>query len=119
MKYMIFFLLLVSGIFVSCSSGNNLTKQEKSKLDPSLQRLLKDEVIADKNYNVRVAENGSKMYGVIIRCSDATQLEQAGIPVNSVSGDIITAKLSIEQIRKVVTLPAVSSVENSTKSYPK
>ena len=119
MKEIIVSLFLISGFILACSSGANLSREEKSKLDPALQKLLGDEDVSDKNYNVIIKEDGSKLYGVIIKSTDALELENAGIFLNSISGNIITAKLSVQEIRKVVVLPTVISIENSSKSYPK
>jgi hypothetical protein len=119
MKIIIVFLLIIAGIMMACSSGTNLTKEEKSKLDPSLQRLLQDSDVPDSQYNVIVKEDGSKIYGVIIRSNNPQELENAGIFINSIQGDIITAKLTLTEIRKVAALQSVSAVENSSKSYSK
>jgi len=119
MKSLLVFLLVIAGMIAACSSGANLSKEEKSKLDPSLQRLLQDPELADKQYNVIVKEDGSKVYGVIIRSNNPQELENARIFINSIQGDIITAKLTLTEIRKVAALQSVSAVENSTKSYPK
>ncbi len=119
MKKIIIILLLVSGFIIACSSGANLSKDEKMKLDPSLQKLLNDKEVPDKQYNVMIKEDGTKTYGVIIRSDKPADLETAGIFINSVSGDIITCKLTIQEIRKVAAIPSVSSISNSSKSYSK
>ncbi len=119
MKEILVSLFLISGFIFTCSSGANLTRAEKSKLDPALQQLLSAEDIPDKNYNVLVKEDGTKLYGVIIRSDNPAELEHAGIFINSISGNIITAKLSPQEIRKVAALPSVSSIENSSKTYLK
>ncbi len=112
-------LLLMAAVVVACSSGTNLSKEEKMKLDPSLQRLLLEDDVPDTPYNVKLNAHGHKTYGVIIRCDNPTDLETAGIFINSIHNDIVTAKLTVAEIRKIAALSSVTSISNSSKSYPK
>ena len=104
-------------MFMSCSSSSKLSKIEMEKLDPALQKLVLGENVSDTKYNVRVQEDGTKIYGVIISSTNPKELTDIGITPNTVTGEIITAKLTIEEIRKVVLLQTVKSVKNVSKSY--
>jgi len=105
------------GMF-GCSSKEILTEAEKEKLDYQLQRLMTGEVVADNLFNVYTDESGNKRYGVVITASDPEALGRNGIPINSVSGQIITAKLTLDEIRKVLNIPGVKSIQNTSKNYP-
>jgi len=100
-----------------CSSSVQLTREEKEKLDYQLQRLISGENVNENLYNVYTAADGTKKYGIIIQSADPEAIRQTGVEVNSISNDIITAKLSIEEIRKIVTLSAVKTIRNTSKTY--
>jgi hypothetical protein len=102
-----------------CSSPLNLSREETEKLDRPLQRLVRGEHINDADYSMYTTEDGIKKYGIIMYASDPDPVRQAGIEINSVSGEIITAKVSIAEIRKLVLLPAVTSIRNASKTSVK
>jgi len=95
-----------------------LTDREMAKLDPPLQKLVAGEFAAESDYDVSNRSGGEKEYGVIIRSSNAGELRSAGIPINSVMGDVITARLTVDEMRKVLTIPSVHALQNSSKNYP-
>ena len=113
---LIFYFVFLS---LGCTSKQVLNRIEKEKLDPQLQQLLLGENISDTHYSVSVNQDGVKQYGVIIRAEKVDDILSLGITLNSVHGDIITAKLTTDQIRRIVNLNSVKNVKNSTKSYPK
>jgi hypothetical protein len=96
-----------------------LTREEKDKLDLPLQKLVSGETINENMYNIYIAADGTKRYGIIIRSSDPEAIRQAGVEINSVYDDIITAKLTLNEIRKITALPAVITIQNTSKSYTK
>ncbi len=115
-------IIILIGIWVfamyGCSSREILTRAEKEKLDYHLQRLMTGEVVADNLYNVYTDESGNKRYGVVIIASDPDALSRNGIPTNSVRGQIITAKLTVDEIRRALNIPGVKSIQNTSKNFP-
>ncbi len=110
--------LLLGVAFLFSCARPLLTDREMAKLDPQLQRLVAGETVAESDYEVSNRLSGEKEYGVIIRSSNAEDLRSAGIPINSVIGDVITARLTISELKKVLTIPSVRALQNSSKNYP-
>ena len=94
------------------------TDREMAKLDPPLQKLIGGDAIAEGDFDVSNRPGGEKEYGVIIRSSNPEDLRSSGILINSVMGDVITARLTVEEMRRVLTIPSVRAVQNSSKNYP-
>jgi hypothetical protein len=113
---LLFYLVFLS---IGCTSNQTLNKSEKEKLDPQLQQLLLTDNISDSHYSVSVNQDGVKLYGVIIGAEKVDEILSLGITVNSVHGEMITAKLTTDEIRKIVKLNSVKYVKNTTRSYPK
>lgn len=90
-----------------------LTDAERAKLDPALIALLKREDVVEKEYVVSTRADGAKQYAVIIRSTSPEELRAAGIPVEAVVGDVITARVTKEELRKLVALSSVRAVTNS------
>jgi len=104
--------------FLSCSSVQSpLTELERQKLDICLQDLILGKEGCPA-YDEYMDSDGSKRYGVMIWCEDVESLRAAGIPVGSTSGRIVTARLTITELRYTVTLRAVTRVENPDVARP-
>jgi len=112
-----FLLVLILGACMACSSSAKLSKLEQEKLDPAIQKLVLGENTSDKKYQASRREDGIKIYSVIIKSTNPQELQDIGITPNTVTGEIIAARLSIKEIRQVVLLPSVKSVNNISKSY--
>ncbi|NBC87341.1 MAG: S8 family serine peptidase [Bacteroidetes bacterium] len=56
-------------------------------------------------------EAGEVRYPAIIRTSDAAALRRAGIPVNSVLGSIVTARLTAEDIRTAAGISSIQRIQ--------
>jgi hypothetical protein len=118
--------LLMIGLFLSipffllteCSSTGHLTPAEKSKLDPALQKLLTTGEGNPDHYDVYTRSDGTRVYGVIIRTQNVDALCKADIKIGSIFGDVVTARLTIKEIRKTAEIPSVRSISNSKKNYP-
>ncbi|RPH37848.1 hypothetical protein EHM92_01620 [bacterium] len=87
-----------------------------AKLDPGLQQLFASSPPADASYDVSVRADGVKEYGVIIRSSSPQDLRDAGVQVGSAFGDVITARVSVDELRRVVSLSTVRAVEQGNRS---
>jgi hypothetical protein len=105
-------------LLVSCRGSRELSSVELSKLTPGLQALLTEERVPDELYDTSIAPDGTKEYGVIVRSGNADELRAAGIKVQSVIGDIITARVSKEQLRTLVALPSVKSIDQGNTNRP-
>ncbi|HHP7238808.1 hypothetical protein, partial [Longibacter sp.] len=56
-------------------------------------------------------EVGVVRYPAIIRTSDPEALQRAGIPVNSVMGSIVTARLTAEEIRTAAGIASIRRIQ--------
>ena len=109
------FLILLS---LSCGDIYRLSESERAKLDPDLQALFETDDPPANRYDVTVRPDGSKEYAIIVRTSEADELRKEGITVGSVFGDVVTVRVTREELRRILSLPTVRAVENSVKSYP-
>ena len=106
-------LMLLAATLASCCSGPGLSVDERAKLDPPLQELLMGENVAEHRYDVTVRPDGSKEYGVIVRTDVADDVRGLGIPVGSVYGDIVTVRVTKEELKRIAGLKTVKSIQNS------
>jgi len=105
-------------LLVSCSATSRLSDVERAKLDPALQRLLAQDRIDEKEYDTSVRADGSKEYGLSVRSNNADEMRKAGIRVSSVFGDVVTVRVTLDELRKLVRLGSVRSIQNSSSNYP-
>ncbi len=101
---------------IQCGQGTSLSRDEMAKLDPGLRQLFGQPPPGDANYDVSLRPDGVKEYGVVIRSDNPQELRDMGIKVGSVVGDIITARVSVEEMHRIVALPAIRSVEQGNRS---
>jgi hypothetical protein len=115
-------ILIFAGLAIyfstGCNSRGTLTTMEKQKLDIQLQKLITEEDMPEGLYNISTDDSGLKRFGVIITVSDTSALRKAGIPVSSMHAGIVTAKLTVEELRRATEIPEVISIKNTSKSYP-
>jgi hypothetical protein len=98
-----------------CSSTKTLTYAEKSKLDSHLIHLLESNQI-DKNFvDETIRADGSKEYTVIVRADHLEEIKAMGVAVSSIFGDVIVVHATLEELRKIVSLPSVRSLEAGSK----
>lgn len=110
--------LLVFTAFGCAGGSQSLTNSQLQKLDPALKRLVQGESRGMDRYSTSKRDDGTMVYSVILRSSKPEALRQAELPINSVKGDIITARLTIAQIRKAARLKVVRKIENPTRTRP-
>lgn len=110
-------LLIVSAALAfQCGHGDSLSREEMGKLDPGLRQLFAQPPPEDASYDVSVRSDGRKEYGVIIRSDRPQDLRDAGIKLGSVFGDVITARVTVDELRRIVSLPGVRSVEQGNRN---
>jgi len=102
----------------SCCGSRELTSVERAKLTPGLIALLTEESVPDELYDTSLGADGTKEYGVIIRASDVQELRNHGIKVQSAIGEIVTARVSKEQLRSLLSLTSVKSVDQGSINRP-
>ena len=111
-------LLFLAVAIAACGGSEQaLTKGELEKLDPSLRRLVQGST-PQREIPSTTRPDGTVAYAVFIRTTDAERVREAGIPINSMSGNILTARLSTSELRKAVRLDAVTSIESSGEASP-
>ena len=102
----------------ACSSASDLSIEERAKVDPAIMRLLSATGFDEADYDVGVRPDAVKEYGIIIRANNMNELQSVGIKIQSVFGNVITARLTLAELRKILSLPSVWAVENGSKNYP-
>jgi hypothetical protein len=110
------FLPLLAFLVLSCGGPMALTEAERAKFDPGLQVLLAEGTGTGSRYDVTIRPDGTREYGVIVRTTDAEQLRAAGIRVQSVLGDVVTVRVTVDELRSVARLPSVRAVQNSGRN---
>lgn len=108
-------MLLAFAVF-SCGGPPTLTDQERAKLDPNLHALLTGGSVSTDRYDMTVRSDGTREYGIIIRTTSVDSLRAAGIRIQSVFGDVITARVSVDELRTIVRLPSVRAVQSGGKN---
>lgn len=112
--------VLLAAAFVAsaCQSPGALTRDEERKLDPALRALVRGEAGGLFEYDVHEGPGGARVYGVVIRTTDPEALRRAGLPLQSVHGEVATARLTVDALRRAARLPAVVSIENPRLHRP-
>jgi hypothetical protein len=105
-------------ILVGCSGTRELTEMERQKLDPPLIMLLRGDSASGSDLEIGLRKDGTKEYSVIIRSKDVEEIKQAGIQIGSSFNDVITARVSILELRKILGLASVRAVQASSKNRP-
>ncbi|MDR1543321.1 MAG: S8 family serine peptidase [Prevotellaceae bacterium] len=93
--------------------------QNNAKLSPFTRAILsvqKDTVLRQKSAlkSLLKNENGNEQVGVFIEFyenADFQVLDNLGIEINSVAGNIVTAKVPVSQIENIAALPEVKRIE--------
>ena len=118
LKIHLLLLILVSAFIIvsfHCSSSNSISDIEKSKLDRPLVRLLAGEPIDKNLIHETIRTDGTKAYAVIVRSDQPEEIQALGIVVTSVLGDVVVVHATIEEIKKIASLPSVRALEAGSK----
>jgi hypothetical protein len=105
-------------LLFACASAPELTQEERLKIDPSIMKLLSGSDVDESKYESSLRADGVKEYEVIIRAKTTEELKSAGIKIQSAIGDVITARLTMQELRSILKLPSVRSVENGSRNFP-
>jgi hypothetical protein len=104
-------------LMLQCSGGSELTAEQRGKLDAPLQRLVV-EGRKSPALETTTRGDGTIVYLVLVRAGEPASLREAGLPVNSVSGDVVTARWSVGEIRMAARLSTVRRIEASGRAQP-
>lgn len=107
---------LVSTVFAAagCTNGTlQLTQEQMDKLDVALQRVVQGEDPSPLSVQRTTRSDGETAYGVMVRTRDADALRESGLPLGSVSGTIVSARWTVNEIRTAASLPEVQSIRAS------
>jgi len=103
-------------LVASCCGSHELSSSERAKLTPGLLALLTEESAPDELYDVSMRTDGTKEYGIIIRSATPEELRAHGVNVQSVIGDVVTARVSKAELRALLSLSSVRSVDQGNKN---
>jgi len=98
-----------------CSSTQSLSNTEKAKLDAPLTRLLTGDQVGNSFVDETIRPDGTSEYAVIVRSEHPEEIKAMGIAVGNVFGDVIIVHATIEELRKIVSLPAVRALESGSR----
>jgi hypothetical protein len=97
------------------SSTKSLSDTEKAKLDPPLVHLFAGEHVDKSLVGEILRPDGIKEYAVIVRSKHPEEIKALEVVVNSVFGDVIVVHATIEELRKIASLPSVLALEVGSK----
>jgi hypothetical protein len=103
--------LAVSGLaIVSCSGNDRLTKKEREKISPKLRPVVVD---GERGSNLQTTTrgDGAVAYHLLVRTDDPEALRKADLSIGSVSGKVVTARWTVEEIRRAAQLEEVRLIE--------
>ena len=94
----------------------DLPEEAWKKLDHALKLLLRE---GPENpffdYQTR-DRDGETAYGVLIRTSDPEALKKSDLPFGSPSSEILTARLTIPEIKQAARLGSIVSISNPSEA---
>ncbi|HEX7574611.1 MAG TPA: hypothetical protein VF514_16110 [Bacteroidota bacterium] len=110
---------ILAVILAGCAAtGLQLTPLEQQKLDPALQRLVLGTPESRTEYDITPGSSGEEKFGVLVRTDDIDDVRNAGYTVTSEFGGVAVVRVTIPQLRSLVTLPSVKNVTNGSKNQP-
>lgn len=99
-------------LMLRCSGSDEFTSEQKRKVAPPLQQVV-FQGGANTSLQTTSRSDGSVAYHVLVRTDDTEALREEGLPVNSVSGGVVTARWTVEEIRTAAQLESVRTIEPS------
>jgi hypothetical protein len=109
-------IVLSSVLTLHCSPTKSLSEAEKAKLDLPLMYLLTGKPVEENRLDILTRSDGTKEYAIIIRSDHSEEIKEMGIAISSVFGDVIVARATIKEIRKIVSLSSVRAIEVGSKN---
>jgi hypothetical protein len=110
--------LILAVLYAGCATtGPQLTPLELQKLDPALQRLVLGTSASRTGYDITPGPSGEENFGVLVRTDNVDDVRRAGYAVTSAFGDVAVVRVTIAQLRSLVTLPSVKNVTNGSMNH--
>ena len=103
--------LVLLGVVAMCSSSSNLSADQMAKLDAPLQGLVRGDGQLSHLLTEVQSADGEARYAVILRVTDAAAVQSSGLPIGSTAGMIMTARLTVSEIRRAAGMAAIVAVE--------
>jgi hypothetical protein len=100
------------------ATGPQLTPLEEQKLDPALQRLVLGTTASRTEYDSTPGPSGEDKFGVLVRTDNIDDVRKEGFTVTSAFGEVAVVRVTIVQLRALVSLPSVKNVTNGSKNHP-
>lgn len=97
---------------------DSLTKIQRQRLGSALQRFLTGDTTATRRIETVGTRDGEKIYSVLIQSQNPKALRDAEIPLTSVVGETITARLTVDQILTAASTDGVQSVRADKQMEP-
>ena len=105
-------------LLLSCSSTTHLTDQEMAKIDPRVQRVLAGEQVPGLEEVSSLRPDGSREYPIVVRMTNPKELDALGITPQSRFGDMITVRVTAEEIKKLAQLGSVTAIRAGAPNEP-
>jgi hypothetical protein len=110
---------ILAVLLAGCAAtGPQLTPLELEKLDPALQRLVLGTRASQAEYDITPGSAGEEKFGVLVRSDNIDDVRNGGYTVTSAFGGVAVVRVTIAQLRSLVTLPSVKNVTNGSKNHP-
>jgi subtilisin family serine protease len=112
-------------VAVGVALGQSLNKHEAAKLHPTFQavlshhtsqRAIQSSVMPPEA--VALSQHGEPVYEAIILTSDVEAVRRAGVHVNSAFESFVTARLTAEELLRLVRMPGVRSIDPGSINFP-
>lgn len=94
------------------------TADQKNRIGPTLRRLMRGDRRVQRRVEPVGQRDGEPVYSVTIECDRPSALREAGLPLTSVQGDVITARLTLDQVRVAAAVAAVQIIRADTPVRP-
>jgi hypothetical protein len=109
-------LAVLALLSIQCSSPKPLSDAEKAKLDSHLIQLFSGKQMNENLVTETLRDDGSIEYAVIVRSEHPEEIKALGIEVSSVFGDVIVVHATIDELRKILLLPSVRSMQAGSRN---
>ncbi len=105
-KIFLFIILICSSIILS----QQINDSQLAKLDPLLKLKFQNYFSSKQLKELSVTSSHDSTWGVIIRTKDAATLIRNNVNVNSIYPDFVTARITLNDLAKIITLQSVEYV---------
>lgn len=97
---------------------DSLSQAQRQRLGSSLRRFLTGDTAGTRTIEAVGERDGEKVYSVLIQGADPEALREAGLPLTSVVGETITARLTVEEILRAASMDSVQSIRTDRQIEP-